>query len=321
MFQKHSPFYACILIAINFSCTSNAKEERAVENKSVEINAAPALALKKVCEGIVSPVNLAVANDGTNRLFINEQPGKVVVVKEGKVLPVPFLDFKGKVIPLENTYAESGLLGLVFHPKYKENGRFFVYYTAPSKNSSSNQKSVISEFKVSSNPDVALMASEKIIMEVEQPEWNHNGGQLEFGPDGFLYIGLGDGGGGGDKHGKIGNGQNLNTLLGKILRINVDKAAPYSIPADNPLVGKEGRKEIWAWGLRNPWRFSFDKANGRLFCGDVGQNKYEEVNIIEKGKNYGWRAYEGKHVYDDDLAKTVKGEMPIDEYDRDFGSS
>ena len=145
--------------------------------------------------------------------------------------------------------------------------------------------------------NLPLPSSGRLILEIQQPESNHNGGQLCFGPDGFLYVGTGDGGGAGDKHGTIGNGQNLNTMLGKILRIDVNVPERYKIPVDNPFTDKEGLDEIFAYGLRNPWRFSFDRKTGQLFCADVGQNEYEEVNIIEKGKNYGWRIMEGFHCY------------------------
>ena len=160
-------------------------------------------------------------------------------------------------------------------------------------------------------------------MEILQPESNHNGGMLQFGPDRYLYIGTGDGGGANDEHGAIGNGQDLNTLLGKILRIDVDKKFPYAIPADNPFVGKTGHKEeIYAYGLRNPWRFSFDSVNGKLYCGDVGQNKYEEINIIEKGGNYGWRIMEGYHCFKPSSNCDKSGlKMPVAEYDHDTGIS
>lgn len=306
-----------------FSCSSSTKEKQQSANDgkdSLKTNKQQYV-LQKVVDGIVSPVGMASAKDGSGRLFVLEQPGKILIIKDGKVMAEPFLDLTSKVLPLENSYSEAGLLGITFHPKFKENGLFYLYYNATSKGSKSGIKSVISEFKVSQDPNKAA-PQERIIMEVEQPEWNHNGGQIEFGPDGYLYIGLGDGGGAGDKHGAIGNGQDLNTLLGKILRIDVNNKAPYAIPADNPFVNKDGLDEIWAYGLRNPWRFSFDKATGRLFAGDVGQNKYEEVDIIEKGKNYGWRAYEGYHVFDDNLAAKIKDTVsPITEYDRDFGAS
>jgi glucose/arabinose dehydrogenase len=180
---------------------------------------------------------------------------------------------------------------------------------------------VLAEYKVSGNTDEADPVSEYVLMEIKEPESNHNGGQLAFGPDGFLYIGLGDGGGAGDKHGAIGNAQDLSTVLGKILRIDVDSKRPFSIPPDNPFVNKkDARPEIWAYGLRNPWRFSFDRKTGKLFCADVGQNKWEEVDIIEKGKNYGWRIMEGNHCYDPENNCDSKPlTAPVVDYSRDKG--
>jgi glucose/arabinose dehydrogenase len=269
---------------------------------------------------LTSPVGVENAGDGSNRLFVVEQPGVVKVFKNGKILQKPFLDIQHKIVKQFNAYSERGLLGLAFHPDYKTNGRFFVYYSAPTE-MGGDHKSVIAEYKVSADADIAEAGSEKIIMETEQPEGNHNGGQLAFGPDGYLYIGLGDGGGAGDRHGEIGNAQNLTTLLGKILRIDINNGKPYAIPTDNPFKGANEKKEIFAYGLRNPWRFSFDK-NGRLFCGDVGQNKYEEIDIIEKGKNYGWRYREGNHEFDPKLKDLTSHDIsPVYEYDRSFGIS
>lgn len=276
-----------------------------------------------VARGFTSPVGMDAPADGSKRLFVFEQGGKIKINKEGKVLDEPFLNVSSKLDGLNIAYSEKGLLGMAFHPDYKNNGKFFIYYSAKTSEKGFDHKSVIAQYKVSQNPDVALAGSEKMIMEILQPESNHNGGQLAFGNDGYLYIGLGDGGGAGDKHGSIGNGQNMNTLLGKILRIDVDHGDPYKIPEDNPFVGKENiRAEIWASGLRNPWRFSIDKVTGRLFCGDVGQNLYEEVDLIEKGKNYGWRIMEGNHCYDPPQSCNQQGlTMPIDEYDHHTGVS
>jgi glucose/arabinose dehydrogenase len=264
-----------------------------------------------------APVDLGHAFD--DRLFIIEQPGKIRIIKNGNMLEKPFLDIsKSKVDKGSNGYSEKGLLGLAFHPQYKKNGRFFIYYSAPTDTKGMDNKSVLAEYHVSVlDPDQADI-NEKVILQIEEPQWNHNGGQLAFGTDGYLYIGVGDGGGGGDKHGATGNGQNLNTLLGKILRINIDKGTPYSIPPDNPFIGKQAREEIWAYGLRNPWRFSFDRQTGKLFCADVGQNLFEEIDIIEKGKNYGWRAMEGNHVYDASLKKDNM-QAPINDYPREVG--
>lgn len=278
--------------------------------------------LATYASNLTSPVAMDSPKDGTRRIFICEQTGKIKVIKNGKVNDKPFLDLSNKLDQMGKAYSEKGLLGIAFHPKYKSNGRFFVYYSAPASSKSFDHTSIIAEYKISADPDIAS-TSEKIIMKIDQPESNHNGGQLAFGPDGFLYIGSGDGGGGGDEHGPIGNGQYLNTLLGKILRIDIDSKSPYSIPSDNPFVrAKNARAEIWAYGLRNPWRFSFDRKTGKLFCADVGQNKWEEVDIIEKGKNYGWRVMEGNHCYNPSTNCKQTGLVkPIAEYGRESGIS
>lgn len=238
------------------------------------------------------PVDLTAPTDGTNRIFVVEQEGLISVFEnnenvENKTL---FLDIKSRVDDNNN---EEGLLGLAFHPDYKNNGYFYVNYTV------SSSETVISRFKVSaSDPNKADPGSELILLRFDQPYGNHNGGQVAFGPDGYLYISTGDGGSGGDPK---RNGQNPKTLLGAILRIDVDNPAAnknYGIPADNPFAdGQNGRPEVYAFGLRNPWRFSFDKETGRLWVGDVGQNAYEEIDIVEKGKNYGWNQMEGLHTY------------------------
>jgi glucose/arabinose dehydrogenase len=278
--------------------------------------------LELLAENITAPVGFTHAGDGSNRTFILEQPGRIRIMKENKVLEQPFLDLSNRVAEINPSYSEMGLLGLAFHPEYRSNGRFFVYYSAPSRQKGMDHTSVLAEYQVSAdNPDRAGM-TEKVIMRYDQPESNHNGGQLAFGPDGFLYVGLGDGGGAGDRHGRIGHGLDSTTILGSILRININDGSPYSIPGDNPFVGRGGIDEIFAYGLRNPWRFSFDRETGQLFCADVGQNKFEEVNIIKQGKNYGWRAMEGHEVYDEDLARQKKGfAPPIDVYPREVGIS
>ncbi|CAN5645551.1 PQQ-dependent sugar dehydrogenase [soil metagenome] len=279
--------------------------------------------LQLVAEDLTSPVGLMAPADGSSRLFVLEQSGKIKIIRNGVVLPVPFLTLTDKLDGLNIAYSEKGLLGFAFHPDYKSNGRFFVYYSAPYNSSGFDHKSIIAEYKVSAtNPDVADVI-ETIIMEIPQPESNHNGGCMEFGPDGYLYIGLGDGGGAGDQHGTTGNAQDLNSLLGKILRIDVDAERPYKIPPGNPLANtNDVKKEIFAYGLRNPWRFSFDRANGKIFCADVGQNKWEEIDIIEKGKNYGWRLMEGNHCYNPETGCETKNfALPIYEYDHKTGIS
>lgn len=308
------------LMAFLSSCKEKTREDHeTVISDSVK---SYEFGLEVIAKEVMSPVGIENAGDGSGRLFIVSQNGKIQVIKDGKLLPDPFLDISSNMVKLNNTYAERGLLGMAFHPKYKENGRFFIYYSAEPDLENNNNKSVIAEFKVSpDNPDKALPDGKKIIS-YEEPENNHNGGSLAFGPDGYLYIGSGDGGGAGDEHGKYGNAQNLENLLGKILRIDVDRGEPYSIPEDNPFRQENQRPEIYAYGIRNPWRMSFDKVSGDLFVADVGQNKYEEIDIIEKGKNYGWRYMEGYHVFDEGMEDIVKNsEMPIHEYDHELGIS
>jgi glucose/arabinose dehydrogenase len=238
------------------------------------------------------PVDLQSPADDTNRIFVVEQEGIISVFKNDEKTKEKstFLNIKSKV---DDNHNEEGLLGLAFHPDYKTNGYFYVNYTV------SSSETVISRFKVSANnPNAADPGSELILLRYNQPFDNHNGGQVAFGPDGFLYISSGDGGSGGDPQ---NHGQNTKSLLGKILRIDVDSPSNgknYGIPTDNPFVdGKNGSPEVYAYGLRNPWRMSFDKETNRLWTADVGQNAYEEVDIIEKGKNYGWNQMEGLHPY------------------------
>ncbi len=269
------------------------------------------------------PVDLQHAGDGTDRIFVVEQQGNIYVFPNDSnaTEKTLFLDIKESV---DDSGNEMGLLGLAFHPNYEENGYFYVDYTT----SDPGRRSVISRFSVSENDiNKADASSELELLSVGQPESNHNGGQIAFGPEGYLYIALGDGGGAGDDHGQIGNGQNRQTLLGSILRIDVDNqegALNYAVPDDNPFTGNdEGwREEIYAYGLRNPWRFSFDPATDRLWTGDVGQYDYEEVDIIESGGNYGWRIMEGNHCYDPpENCDTTGLELPVWEYDHSVGQS
>jgi glucose/arabinose dehydrogenase len=265
------------------------------------------------------PVDIQHAGDQSGRLFVIEQAGRILVFQNevGAASAGVFLDIRDRVNDDGN---EEGLLGLAFHPSYRDNGFFYVNYTA-----SNPRRTVIARFSVSAvDPMKADPASERIMLSFEQPYSNHNGGQVAFGPDGFLYIGTGDGGSGGDPQ---NNAQNRTVLLGKMLRIDVDNPAGgknYSIPSDNPLAGNADgwAEEIFAWGLRNPWRFSFDPETGRLWVGDVGQNRYEEVDIVEKGRNYGWRVMEGFACYDPQSGCDQSGlTKPILEYGRDQGAS
>jgi glucose/arabinose dehydrogenase len=230
------------------------------------------------------PVDLQA--DDSGRLFIIEKPGRIRIIENDQLLETPFLDITDRVGSNGN---EQGLLGLAFHPRYQENGSFFVNYT-----STSGGDTVIARFQVSSDPNVADPNSEVQLLGIDQPFANHNGGVLAFGPDGYLYAGLGDGGSQGDPN---GNAQNTGVLLGKILRIDVDSAEPYAVPADNPF-----GNEVWAYGFRNPWRFSFDRTTGDLYIGDVGQNQWEEIDFLPAGApggaNFGWDHREGAHDYE-----------------------
>jgi glucose/arabinose dehydrogenase len=282
----------------------------------------PSVNVRKIVGGLTAPVAFDAPADGSGRLFVCEQTGKIKIVKNGALLATPFLDIGKLLDKMSKVYSEKGLLGLAFHPQYKTNGRFFVYYSAPPASKQFEHTSVLAEFKVSSNPDAADAASSRTILTIDEPESNHNGGQLAFGPDGMLYIGSGDGGGAGDKHGPKGNAQDLGNLLGKILRVDVSIPGRYTVPADNPFKGRaEAAGEIFAYGLRNPWRFSFDRKTGELFCADVGQNKWEEVDIIRKGRNYGWRVMEGHHCFNPENCSSAGFEMPIAEYGRQEGIS
>jgi glucose/arabinose dehydrogenase len=272
----------------------------------------PQIELQKFADGFTRPVYLTHAGDGSGRLFVVEQAGVIKIVRDGKISATPFLDIRDRV----ESGGEKGLLSVAFHPKYKENGRFFVNYTG---RRDGVLKTIIAEYRVSqTNPDVADR-TERVILEIEQPFANHNGGLNKFGPDGLLYIGMGDGGAAGDP---FNFAQNLESLLGKFLRIDIEKE-PYAIPQDNPFVGRaDAQGEIWAYGLRNPWRFSFDRCTGRLFAGDVGQDRIEEIDLIEKGKNYGWRIMEGSQCFDPpSLCNTQGLELPIAEYDHSLGCS
>lgn len=264
--------------------------------------------LEVLADGFVSPVALLDPADGSGRLFVVDQIGRIEIVDGNgeRVLP-PFLDLTDRVIGLSSSYDERGLLGLAFHPDYATNGRFFVYYTAAPDTATGGIDGVnrVSQFRVSdADANQADADGERVLLAMDSPQPNHNGGQLAFGPDGFLYIGTGDGGGANDAGAGhtvgTGNGQDASTLLGKILRIDVDRGDPYDVPADNPFVGSgAGRPEIWALGFRNPWRFSFDTGGAnRLFVGDVGQNRFEEVDIVQRGGNYGWSIREGGRCLD-----------------------
>ena len=271
--------------------------------------------LRRIVSGLDTPVGIAHANDGSGRLFIVEKPGRIRIVRGGDLLPEPFLDITDRA---DAGGSEQGLLGLAFHPNYPRNGFLFVNYT------DHRGDTVISRFSVTADPNRADPNSEVVILTLDQPAGNHNGGHLVFGPDGYLYIGTGDGGGAGDQY---GNGQNGQTLLGAMLRLDVDSRQPYAIPPDNPFLGNPAiRDEMWAIGLRNPWRYSFDRLTGDLYIADVGQNRYEEIDFQPAGnpggQNYGWPIMEGSHCYPEDQPCDRTGlTLPVVEYDHSQGCS
>lgn len=272
------------------------------------------LGVEEVVTGLATPVFVTHAGDESGRLFIIEKGGTIRIWRDDALLDTPFLDITDRVNSSGN---EQGLLGLAFPPGYSTLGYFFVNYT------DSNGDTVVARFATLADaPDQADATSEQILLQIDQPAGNHNGGMIAFGPDGYLYIGMGDGGGAGDRY---ENGQNPDALLGKMLRIDVttDPSQPYTIPADNPWVttdwnGVDVRDEIWAVGLRNPWRFSFDRTTGDLWIGDVGQNQYEEINFTAAGSgsglNYGWPIMEASDCYRESNCSTEGLVLPVAEY-------
>jgi glucose/arabinose dehydrogenase len=274
------------------------------------------LTLTRVASGFFSPLFVTGAGDGTGRLFVVEQIGRIMVVKGGTVNATPFLDLRSKV----SDGGERGLLGLAFHPQYKSNGRFFVDYT------DTNGNTVIAEYDRSSTNTDRASTTGRVLLSITQPYANHNGGMLAFGPDGYLYIGMGDGGSAGDPGNRA---QSTASRLGKLLRIDVNHRSAglqYANPSSNPYVGRSGLDEIWSIGLRNPWRFSFDRLTGDLWIGDVGQARYEEIDRATKasglgrGANYGWRQLEGRACYNPPIGCSTAGKtMPVAVYNHDNG--
>ena len=277
---------------------------------------APVITLSTVVTGFSSPLDMQQPADGSGNFFVVEQGGTIRVLQNGAILGTPFLDISGKIV----SGGETGLLGLTFHPNYANNGRFYLNYTR--RTTAGQLQTVIAEYTRSTgNPLLADTNSERIFLVVDQPFDNHNGGQLAFGPDGFLYIGLGDGGSGGDPQ---NNAQNKNVLLGKILRIDVNTPSAgklYSIPSGNPFAAGGGAPEVFAYGFRNPWRFSFDKTGGRLFVGDVGQDAFEEIEIVTAGGNYGWNIMEGGSCFNASTCNMTGLTLPIFSYPRSDGTT
>jgi glucose/arabinose dehydrogenase len=306
-----------VLLIITNSCDND--DDNGSRSDSVNLDL--------VAEGFNSPVTLIESPDNTGRLFVADQSGQIYIIKNGARLPQPFLNIQDKVV-LTGEQDERGLLGFAFHPDYASNGRFFVYYGGPLRPSGTtgwNHTNYVASYKVSANADQADAASGKIILAMDHPQANHNAGMLAFGSDGYLYISVGDGGGGNDNGaGHVedwyaentgGNGQDIEqNLLGSVLRIDVSPADGYTIPTDNPFVGKDGLDEIYAYGLRNPYRFCFGPDN-MMILADAGQELYEEIDVIEKGGNYGWNVKEGKHCFDTDNPKAAGGSCPDEDAD------
>jgi glucose/arabinose dehydrogenase len=315
-------FLIVFIIAI-VSCKKNDHNDANPADMHVDI--------KLVADGLISPIGVVAVPDNSKRLFIVDQPGKIWMVDStGTKSATPFMDLTPRVVALSPGYDERGLLGLAFHPQFATNHKFYVYYQVPphaggpQAGASWNNLSRISEFKTTAgNDNVADLGSEKILLEMDDPQSNHNGGTLAFGPDGFLYISIGDGGAADDvAPGHVtdwylanagGNGQDIDSnLFGNILRIDVNSGAPYGIPADNPFVGTGGKDEIYAYGFRNPYRMSFDIGGDHaLYVGDAGQSLYEEVDLVTKGGNYGWNVKEGKVCFNAANDDTVLGSCPL----------
>lgn len=304
------PALFCVLLLAGWMTQSACSGDGGPTPPPVELD----LALEPVAAGFAFPLYLT-APAGDTRLFVVEKGGLVRIVKDGAILGAPFLD----VSALVSNGGEQGLLGLAFDPQYASNGRFFVSYTNRAGDN------VLASYQVSSDADRADAASAAIRLTVEQPYDNHNGGHIAFGPDGYLYMGIGDGGSGGDPD---GHGQSRNDLLGSLLRLDVSGATGYSVPADNPFVGTAGaRGELWDWGLRNPWRFSFDRSTGDLYIGDVGQSEREEVDVSTaatgggKGLNYGWSIMEGTRCYNAGSCDMTGLTLPVLDYTHSDGCS
>jgi glucose/arabinose dehydrogenase len=282
------------------------------------------IVFQEVAGGYNDPVFITNAGDGSGRLFIVERAGVIRIIKNGVPLATPFLNIQSSV---KSTAGEQGLLALAFHPSYSTNGIFFVVYTSTRSGDSEGSNLTLKKFSVSANPNIADVNTGSIVMRIPHPgNSNHNGGGLAFGQDGYLYWSTGDGGGGGDPD---NNAQNLNKWLGKMLRIDVDSASPYAIPSSNPFFSNPSttiKKEIWAYGLRNPWHFSFDSLTYDLYIGDVGQGTQEEIDFQPStspgGENYGWRVMEGILCYDPSSGCDQSGKtLPVAYYDHDQGCS
>ena len=315
----HATRFAAIAVALIFLANCGGGGSSPSQNPTpTPSGPPPLLALDLAVSGLTSPLDLETPDDGSGRLFVVEQGGKIKIFQNGALAALPFLDISSKI----TTGGEMGLLGVAFHPGFASSRKLYVNYV---RNPSGQIQSVIAEYTVgAATPNQADITSERILLTVDQignfP--NHKAGALAFGADGFLYFGLGDGGSGGDP---FGHGQSKQTLLGKMLRIDVDHPSgtlAYGIPSDNPFAAGGGLPEIYAYGFRNPWRFSFDRPSGRLFVADVGQDAFEEIDIVQKGNNYGWNTMEASHCFSPSSGCNMTGlTLPIAEYSHSEGNA
>lgn len=313
MFSRKQQRRICLVITAALFLASGCGGSKATSQPP-----AFSLSLQAIVSGLNSPLGLEQPNDGSGRFFAVGQGGTISIIQNGAVLTQPFLDISGKIA----TGGEMGLVGMTFHPAFAQNRKFYVNYV---RSAAGQIQSVIAEYQASAgNANFSDPASERILLTINQTGnfSNHKAGQLAFGPDGLLYFGLGDGGSGGDP---FGNGQNKLTLLGKMMRIDVNTVSPglqYGIPPDNPFAAGGGLPEIWAYGFRNPWRFSFDRATGRLLVADVGQDQFEEIDLVQKGGNFGWNTMEGLHCFSPASGCNTAGLiLPIVEYSHAEGNA
>jgi glucose/arabinose dehydrogenase len=297
---------ATVVVGGCASAPSAAPSDRSAAPTPTEPSEAPPdIGLEEIVDGLSTPVGMLPIPGDDAHALVFEQTGRVWVLQDEELLPDPFLDLTDRVIDLERSYDERGLLGVAFHPDFGDNGRLFAYYSAPLRDaaeSGQDHTNRLSEFRVGPGALTVDPGTERVILEFDQPQPNHSGGALGFGPDGFLYLGAGDGGGTGDAsegHSPQGNAQDTAKLNGKILRLDVDSREPYAIPPDNPFADGGGAPEIYAYGFRNPWRLTWEPdGDRRLLVSDVGYGRYEEIDVVERGGNYGWRIREGAHCLD-----------------------
>ncbi|MCW3119811.1 MAG: hypothetical protein JWM28_3893 [Chitinophagaceae bacterium] len=312
-----------VLFSIVSSCKKN--------DYPANVGTTKGMNLQMIADGFVSPLSVVEPPDSSHRLFIVDQAGKVWIVDStGAKMPTPFLDLTPSMVTLTPAYDERGLLSIAFHPDFRNNGKFYAFYTAPPRagvpigGGAWNNLTRISEFNISADPNQADLSTERVILEADHPQLNHDGGTIAFGPDGYLYISIGDGGNADDiGPGHVrdwyavnegGNGQDIfQNLMGNILRINIDNASGYTIPTDNPFISITGSKpEVYAYGFRNPYRFSFDMSGDHaLYVGDAGQSLYEEIDVVTKGGNYGWNVKEGTHCFSTADDMTELGSCPM----------